>query len=54
VTDSRNANDHRDAFSRALNAGGRAVRLETVVLVELHKRVEYPNSGFEYLSIPGD
>jgi hypothetical protein len=41
--------DHLEALRLALYAGGTVGRPEADFLVELHKRVQHPNQGFEHL-----
>ena len=41
--------DHLEALQRALYAGGTVGRPAADFLVELHKRVQHPNPGFEHL-----
>jgi hypothetical protein len=41
--------DHLDALRLALYPGGTVGRAEADFLVELHKRVQHPNPGFEHL-----
>lgn len=41
--------DHLEALRAALYTGGTVGRPEADFLVELHKRVQHPNPGFEHL-----
>jgi hypothetical protein len=41
--------DHLEALRLALYAGGTVGRPEADFLVDLHKRVQHPNPGFEHL-----
>jgi hypothetical protein len=41
--------DHLEALRMALYASGKVGQAEADFLVELHKRVQHPNPGFEHL-----